>query len=115
MPDSLCTQGGYAGDAAQLNECSTGSALDNANEPRLEGYDWHGSAEKRWQAANRPVAETGFWDGAATISCYDGKMRLVKPGISLLADGVQHRRPILHAIGNAIVPQVAAQFIKAVM
>jgi hypothetical protein len=33
----------------------------------------------------------------------------------LLAYGVQHRRPILHALGNAIVPQVAAEFIKATM
>lgn len=49
------------------------------------------------------------------IDCPDGKQRLVEPSIFLLVDGFQHRRPILHAIGNAIVPQVAAEFIKASM
>jgi hypothetical protein len=33
--------------------------------------------------------------------------------IHLLESGVKHRRAILHAFGNAIVPQVAAQFIQA--
>jgi len=54
---------------------------------------------------------TGFeW-----IACPDGKSRPVEPTIRLLAHGVQHRAPILHAFGNAIVPQVAAEFIKATM
>jgi DNA (cytosine-5)-methyltransferase 1 len=47
------------------------------------------------------------------LICPDGKTRPVKRGISLLAHGIQHRTPILHAFGNAIVPQVAAEFIKA--
>lgn len=47
------------------------------------------------------------------ISCPDGKSRPVEPSICLLAHGVQHRAPILHAFGNAIVPQVAAEFIGA--
>ena len=49
------------------------------------------------------------------LQCPDGKSRPVEPGICLLAHGVQHRSPILHALGNAIVPQVAAEFIKAAM
>ncbi|MEK6747484.1 MAG: DNA cytosine methyltransferase [Pseudomonadota bacterium] len=48
------------------------------------------------------------------LICPDGKTRPVKRGVSLLAHGIQHRTPILHAFGNAIVPQVAAEFIKAV-
>ncbi len=51
--------------------------------------------------------------GLCWISCPDGKSRPVKSGIRLLAHGIQHRAPILHALGNAIVPQVAAEFIKA--
>jgi len=34
---------------------------------------------------------------------------------ALLAHGFQHRKSILHALGNAIVPQVGAEFIKAYM
>jgi DNA (cytosine-5)-methyltransferase 1 len=51
--------------------------------------------------------------GLQWIACPDGKTRPVEPSIRLLAHGVQHRAPILHAFGNAIVPQVAAEFIKA--
>lgn len=47
------------------------------------------------------------------IACPDGKSRPVEPGICLLANGVPHRSSILHAFGNAIVPQVAAEFIKS--
>ena len=47
------------------------------------------------------------------IRCPDGKSRPVEPGICLLANGVQHRAPILHAFGNAIVPQVAQAFIES--
>jgi hypothetical protein len=50
--------------------------------------------------------------GFEWIACPDGKSRPVEPTIRLLAHGVQHRAPILHAFGNAIVPAVAATFIK---
>lgn len=51
---------------------------------------------------------TGKWS-----SCADGKSRFFDSRISMLANGVQHKKPILHGFGNAIVPQVAAAFIKA--
>jgi DNA (cytosine-5)-methyltransferase 1 len=47
------------------------------------------------------------------LQCPDGKTRAVKSGICIVAHGVQHRAPILHALGNAIVPQLAAEFIRA--
>lgn len=40
-------------------------------------------------------------------------MRGDAEAIRLLEHGVQHRAPILHAFGNAIVPSLAAAFIKA--
>ena len=49
------------------------------------------------------------------ISYPDGKARAVKPGICLLANGVSNRVGKLRGYGNAIVPQVAAEFIKATM
>lgn len=60
--------------------------------------------------ADKPV------DGSARLQwlhCPDGKQRPVEPSIRLLAHGVQHRASLLHGYGNAIVPQVAAEFIKA--
>jgi len=55
------------------------------------------------------------WGQAHWINCPDGKARLVEPSVPLLAHGVQHRKPILHAIGNAIVPQAGAEIIRATM
>lgn len=45
---------------------------------------------------------------------YRAKWR-VKPGISLLADGVPGRVDQLCGFGNAIVPQLAAEFVRACM
>ena len=56
----------------------------------------------------------GFWQGEY-ISCADGKARLIEPGIFPLAHGVPNRVGTLRGAGNAIVPQVAAEFVRAVM
>ena len=55
------------------------------------------------------------WSDAEWIACTDGKSRPTKPGIHPLAHGVPARVGKLCAGGNAIVPQVAAEFIGAVM
>jgi len=43
----------------------------------------------------------------------DGKQRLIEPSIPLLVNGDSERVGLIHAAGDAIVPQVAAEFIKA--
>jgi DNA (cytosine-5)-methyltransferase 1 len=53
--------------------------------------------------------------GVEWINCPDGKQRLIEPSIPLLADGVSNRVGKLRGYGNAIVPQVAAQFIREVI
>lgn len=78
--------------------------------PRLEGFSGNDSATEGRQGQTRPTAES---DTLRWIACPDGKSRPVEPSIRLLAHGIQHRAPLLHAFGNAIVPQVAAEFIKA--
>ena len=76
---------------------------------RLEGFSGHDSAAEGREGQARPVAQG---DTLRWVECPDGKARPVEPSIRLLAHGVQHRAPILHALGNAIVPAVAAEFIK---
>jgi len=55
----------------------------------------------------------GFWRDADWLHCRDGKWRPVEPGSFPLAHGVPGRVGRLRAYGNAIVPQVAAEFIEA--
>lgn len=55
------------------------------------------------------------WAEIVFIQCADGKSRPIKPGILPLADGFPGRVGQIRAYGNAIVPQVAAVFIKSFM
>lgn len=55
------------------------------------------------------------WRSVEWLPCRDGKARPTQPGLQPLAHGVSGRVGRLRAYGNAIVPQVAAQFIGAVM
>ncbi len=55
------------------------------------------------------------WDACDWLPCRDGKWRPVEPGTFPLAHGVSNRVGRLRAYGNAIVPQVAAQVIRAYM
>jgi hypothetical protein len=57
----------------------------------------------------------GPWSDAEWIDCRDGKRRPVEPGTFPLAHGVSARVGRLRAYGNAIVPQVAAEFVAAFM
>jgi DNA (cytosine-5)-methyltransferase 1 len=58
-----------------------------------------------------------FWENSTTIYCRDGKHRPIptEPALFPLAHGVSNRVGILRGAGNAIVPQAAAEIIKAYM
>lgn len=57
----------------------------------------------------------GNWADADWLYCRDEKYRAVEPGTFPLAVGISGRVGRLRGYGNAIVPQVAAQFIGAFM
>lgn len=59
------------------------------------------------------LRDAGFWSPADWLYCRDGKYRPVEPGSFPLAHGIPARVGKLRAYGNAIVPQVAAEFISA--
>jgi DNA (cytosine-5)-methyltransferase 1 len=52
------------------------------------------------------------WESAVAIECEDGPRRIA-PGILALADGLPGRLGLLRGYGNAIVPLLAAEFIRA--
>jgi DNA (cytosine-5)-methyltransferase 1 len=55
------------------------------------------------------------WSRFEVIPCRDGKSRRIESGTFPLAHGIPGRVGLLRGYGNAIVPQVAAEFIMAAM
>jgi DNA (cytosine-5)-methyltransferase 1 len=119
QPDAEANGGRHAG-----RNCKVGGLADanhsrphetGANEaaPKKDGpKDGLPIGDPILGATTQPI--TDFWDGDY-IPCADGKARRIEPGIFPLADGVSNRVGTLRGAGNAIVPQVAGEFVKAFM
>lgn len=71
------------------------------------------AAPAGFRSNNATNPHHGFWSDADWIGCRDGKFRPVESGTFPLANGIPARVGRLRGYGNAIVPQVAAEFIKA--
>jgi len=69
----------------------------------------------RRRKEGRAVVQPGrsFWADFDVVACRDGKARRIEPGTFPLAHGVSGRVAALRGYGNAIVPQVAAEFVRA--
>ena len=77
------------------------------------GLQGHGRYEQQHGAEGWKEQAGHHWSSGVFIDCPDGKQRLIEPSIPLLVNRVPARVGRLRAYGNAIVPQVAATFIKA--
>lgn len=102
-----------------VGRCSI-DGRDDPEQPRLEGHAGYGhnSGQPGWLDANTsgPVTtagDAGFWSTYDIVHCTDGKARRFESGSFPLAHGVSGRVGRLRGYGNAIVPQVAAEFIAA--
>ncbi len=84
-------------------------SMGHANEPRLEGRRLLASRA----AGEGARVEASAWSDVEWLECSDGRCRPTQPGIRPLDHGVPSRVGQLRAYGNAIVPQVAAAFIRA--
>lgn len=127
---------GYAVGSAVLPACSVGAPhkrdrlwfVGNSEHDGSSTSTKQGGSEtsildnaQRQDSASKPeragepsgLAFPSFWQSGAWIDCPDGKQRLIEPRISLLANGYPERVGVLHCAGDAIVPQVAAEFITA--
>lgn len=106
----------------QSSQPSSYSGMVDGVQSGLEGHgrNGHQRDEPRRERAV-PVGSasaagcTGasFWRGFDVLPCADGKARRVESGTFPLAHGIPARVGKLRAYGNAIVPEVAAIFIRA--
>lgn len=84
-------------------------------------YDDHDGPHRPGRVAPEPDSDGPdrrlHWGSAAAILCRDGKYRRIplEPALFPLADGVPNRVGVLRGSGNAIVPQLAAEFLGAVL
>ena len=93
--------------------------LGNGIHQGLEGHRRLGEEQvpEGWQGTERHSAASS-WNGSAIWHpCRDGKQRRIpaEPALFPLAHGLPGRVGLLRGAGNAIVPQVAAEFIEAVI
>ena len=115
---------GYAVGAADLCAASVG-----APHPRQRLF-WGAvrMADGDGSGLERPIAvrigsderapRTGgleVWTRFDLVPLLDGTLRPTEPGVLPVADGIPGRVAAIRGFGNAIVPQVAAQFVRAVM
>ena len=78
-----------------------------------QGLEGLGRPEQEHGAPRREDSNGSAWVPSIYVSCQDGKSRLIEPGLVPLAHGIPERVGRLRGYGNAIVPQVAAQFIRS--
>lgn len=116
---------GYAVGAADLCAPSVGAPhirqrlfwVGHSIGPRLAGWEGKSTNDEE----ERPSVERtgrdagGNWNAPEWINCSDGKTRPTQPGLLPVAHGISNRVGRLRGYGNAIVPQIAAEFIKAFM
>jgi len=111
---------GRLGNTALLRSCIGNNGGVGGKESKEQGEAW-----ERYGEANRATGAdvhcgpanpyNGFWSDADWLGCRDGKFRPVESGTFPLANGIPARVGRLRGYGNAIVPQVAAEFITAFM
>jgi DNA (cytosine-5)-methyltransferase 1 len=103
--------------AAEVLETSGSGAarlVGDADVARSQGLVERRLGADQW-AAWAPSVVGGFWQDADLIYCRDEKWRPVEPGTFPLAHGAPARVGRLRAYGNAIVAEVAKEFIAAAM
>lgn len=91
-----------------------GHSLDKGLEGHAGHGDHVGQQGRIGPQPGGPAPAAGEpWDRYAPLPCTDGRTRRVQPGSFPMAHGVPGRVGRIRAYGNAIVPQLAAEFIQA--
>lgn len=116
---------GYQVGAADLCAASVGAPhrrqrifwvahrLGYTGRERLQERSWKEVQQEAIRVKGDAATKAGPWGRYVSVPCKGGKVRRIKPGVPPLADGFPGRVGRIRAYGNAIVPQVAARFIRA--
>lgn len=92
------------------------SIQDNTSESgqSVFGARCHPAAWNRQRVReNLAIYPKRIWETFEVVPCRDGSFRRTEPGTFPLSNGVSSRVGRLRGYGNAIVPDLAAEFIKA--
>lgn len=107
-------------DGARSTGAPLGELVNASRQRRGEGRTEPGFRGGRATVAgtsgtDRDTGRDDPWGEAVWVECADGKLRRTQPGLGLLAHGISERVARLRALGNAVVPQVAAQILGAII
>lgn len=106
-----------AGERGAISGCGLGGLGDSDDAGQqgrgLPDGECGGERTSGATGSNAGIGACDFWQRYDLIPCRDGKARRVEPGTFPLAHGVSGRVGLLRGYGNAIVPQLAAQFVAA--
>lgn len=89
--------------------------LGDAASVRLDRLQERQRGEAQEEGRMLQLEGASPWRDLEWLACSDGKARPTQPGLFPLAHGIPNRVGRLRAYGNAIVPQVAAAFIRSMM
>jgi len=113
---------GQAGERHEDHGVAAGGGEDRLDVADANGYGplddkqhSHGWPPKTVAKCCSGISSNSFWSDAIWLSGSDGKSRRAQPGLPLLAYGIPNRVGRLRAYGNAIVPPLAAEVIRAFM
>lgn len=100
----------HGDEPGRINTQATGPATKSSSDIGVVHADGIGRHQR-----GVPAASSGYWGSFNTTSCADGKTRRVptEPAFQPLGHGIPSRVVRLCGYGNAIVPQVAAEFVQA--
>lgn len=112
-PSGSVDDAGRRGSSRQLPDTADGTGLAGV-EGAVIG-ELPGGYGEVYACSGLPDQDHGAWSNADWLLCRDGNFRPVESGTFPLANGVPARVVRLRGYGNAIVPQVAAQFIRNFM
>ena len=102
-----------ARDEARMRGLESGRGDDGVGHPEIHRHERECVLADR--VAPERTAQATPWADSILLPCIDGKLRPapVEPALFPLAYGISSRVGLLRGAGNAIVPQVAAEFIRA--